>query len=323
MKTKGIPPVWRPDLIALFVLIGAVIYGLIFAAAEGLTYRYGDRNPFFRILTAEARQFDLVILGASHAMPLGFKGPRRQIEQATGASTLTLAATGAGPFVQRLIAERYFTDHKARAVLIVVDSFGFTAPTWNEDRIGDADLLPRTPWDAALLRLFWRATARGLPFATVADYASGFSKINTRDRLTPDTWEGEAKFTRSARPSALADRQRIEYLYPAVPNDATLARYLQDLVAVIRLARAEGARVVVVRPPVPARFAALIPHKDVFAERLSGVLAPEGVKVHDFSNLLPDPNVYFDTDHLNETGVGQWLDMGLLDLLNAGLAGAE
>jgi hypothetical protein len=322
MKNARKPPVWRPDLIALFVLIGGLIYGLLFAAAEGLTYRHGDRNPFFRILTAQPPNADLVILGASHAMPLGFAGPQDRIAGATGARILNLGVTGAGPFVQRLIAERYFNDHQARALLVVVDSFGFTSAQWNERRIGDADLLPRTPWDGPLLRQLWQARARGVPLATVANYASGFSKVNNRDRLTPDVWEGEAKFERSARPSALADRQRIEYLYPAVPDDAVLARYMQDIVAIIRLAKAHGAQVAVVRPPMPDRFRKLIPGEDEFAAQLVSALAAEDVNLHDFSAILPDPKVYFDTDHLNETGVARWLDDGLLDLLKATLAGA-
>ena len=39
----------------LFLAIGLLIYAAVYAAAEHLLYRTGDRNPFFRIATADRR----------------------------------------------------------------------------------------------------------------------------------------------------------------------------------------------------------------------------------------------------------------------------
>lgn len=312
------PEPWPVGRMTAFVTIGLAIYLGLFATAEHIVRRTGDRNPFFRIVIQSNPQQDWIILGASHALPLDFAGIEQEIEAETGTSILNLAAVGTGPFVHRLIAERYFQDHDAGSVLIVADRFGFTAADWNEERIGDSDLLPRIPWDPKTLGLFWRALGDGLPVATLIDYATGFSKINNRDRLEPDEWEGVDRFERRARPSALADRQRIEYLYPASISEQTVARYLDQLKQTVQLAQAHGARVVVVRPPVPGRFRKLEPEESAFNDRLDAMLQAQRVTLHDFGDLLPEPKFYFDTDHLNRSGVEAWLQSGLAEILGNG-----
>lgn len=315
---RDIPPTpWRPGLIALFVLIGAVIYAILLAGSEWLTLRQGDRNPFFRIATTEQSHHDWIILGASHAMPLDFADTGARIEAETGMSILNLAATGTGPLIQRLIAARYFANHSAAGVLIVADGFAFASRQWNENRLGDGNFLPRIPWERRSVAIFGRAMAQGLPVTTWLDYVSGFSKINNRDRFARDTWDAAAKFDRAARPSDLADQQRIAYLYPDTQDGETLAHTMREMVAIVMLAQDHGAKVVVVRPPLPERFRALLPQEGAFDTLLRETLAAQGVTLHDFSALLPAPKFYFDTDHLNRAGVEAWLNGGLGDVLKA------
>lgn len=303
---------WHIGRIAAFLGVGALLYLGLLAGSEWLVRINGARNPFFRITMQEAARLDWIILGASHAMPLDFAGMDSQIEAATGKSILNLAATGAGPFVMRLVADRYFADHSAAGVLIVLDGFGFMGARWNEGRIGDSDFLPRVPFDGATMRTFAAALAR-LPVASFADYATGFGKINNPDRLSRDVWEAESRFDQTRRPSAAADRARLAYLYP--PGAALQARYFDDLSALIALARANGAAVTVVRPPLPDRFRTLLPNEADLAARLAMVTRAQGVAVQDFSALLPDPGHYLDSDHLNRRGVQAWLDGGLRALL--------
>lgn len=302
---------WRPGRIALFLALGLALYAGLFAWADRLTLRHGDRNPLYRIVTAPGRA-DWLVLGASHAMPLGFAGMPATIAEATGQEVLVLGVTGAGPAVWRLLADRYFADRRAAAVLIVVDGFAFRDRRWNEDRIGQSDLLARMPWDPAMLAAMARALPRGLPVATLANYASGFSRINEPGRSAPDTWEGEARFDTAPRPSDAADRARIDYLYPPVPAaTAALDRYLTDLSATVERARGQGAAVVLLQPPLPARFAALLPDEPAFTDRLAAFAAARGLALVDHRALLPDSRFYFDSDHLNRAGVTEWLARGL------------
>jgi hypothetical protein len=309
-------PAPRPARVGAFVALGLALYALLFLGAEWLTRGMAEHNPIHRIQAADPGGHDWIILGASHAMPLDFQGFGAEIARATDQRLLNLAAPGTGPLYHRFIAERFFATHRAQSVLLVVDSFGFYSAQWNEDRFADRDLLARTPFDPVTLRLFVRYLAHGVDPRALLDYATGFSKINNHDRLQPDRWEAEERFERSPRPSAFADQERIDYLYPQPPDPAAMARYLDHLVALIEVARAGGAEVVVIKPPIPARFAALLPDEPAFDTALAARLAAAGAPFHDFAAVLPEPGYYFDPDHLNRRGAEQFLETHLAPILS-------
>lgn len=300
----------RPGKTALlFVAIGLVLYAGTYYAAERLMYRTGDANPFFKIATAGDGPYDWVILGASHAMPLDFEDFNTQMERATGRRILNLAAPGAGPLYNRFVLEHFLARHRTANLLYVLDSFAFYSPTWNEERFADARLLRRTPIEPALARRFLDyGMHEGVDALAVLDYVSGFSKINNRERFRRDVWEGEAQFGRRHRPSAAADRKRIDYLYPApAPDPAVFERYREVFVALIAAARQAGVRVVVVKMPVPARFHGQLPGESAFDDAMTQLLESQGARFHDFSLAMDEPRFYFDTDHLNRAGVTAFL----------------
>lgn len=301
----------------LFVAIGLLLYAGTFYAAERLLYRTGETNPFFRIETLDEEPWDWVILGASHAMPLGFGGFNETMERDTGKRVLNLAAPGTGPLYNRFVLEHFLAQHRTGAVLYVLDSFAFYSRTWNEDRFADAKLLRRTPFDPALARrLFDYSLHEGVDLVAVLDYVSGFSKINNRERFQPDIWEGALQFERAHRPSAAADRKRVEYLYPDAPPDpAAFQRYLGEFAALIDRARESGARVVVVKLPIPSRFHDKLPGESAFDEAVSALLALREVPFHDFSGAMDEPRFYFDTDHLNRVGVTAFFQRHLKAIL--------
>jgi hypothetical protein len=55
-----------------------------------------ERNPFFQIATMIDGEAELVVMGASHAMPLGFTGAIDALESATDFSVANLAIEGGG-----------------------------------------------------------------------------------------------------------------------------------------------------------------------------------------------------------------------------------
>lgn len=308
----------RPGKSALlFVAIGLALYAGTYYAAERLMYRTGDSNPFFKIAMAGDGPYDWVILGASHAMPLDFEDFNAEMERKTGQRILNLAATGAGPLYNRFVLEHFLSRRRTDNLLYVLDSFAFYSATWNEDRFADAKLLRRTPFEPALA---WRfldySLHEGVDPRAVLDYVSGFSKINNRERFRQDMWEGEARFDRVHRPSATADRKRIQYLYPDDPPDsAAFARYRAVLAELIATAQAAGVRVVVIKMPVPSRFHARLPGEAAFDESMARLFKSRGVAFHDFSLVMDEPRFFFDTDHLNRAGVNAFLDDYLAAIL--------
>lgn len=300
-----------------FAVIGLLLYGAADYAAERLLYRTGHTNPFFKIESAPERSYDWLVLGASHAMPLDFADFNAFMERESGQRILNLAAPGTGPLYMRFVLETFLERLHARNLLYVADGFSFTSRAWNEERFADATLLRRTPFDWGVARrLAGYVRSDDVSPKALLDYAAGFSKLNNRERFQPDLWEGEAQFDRAFRPSAAADRKRIEYLYgTAAPDPAALARYIGEFAALVDLARRSGLRVVVVKTPVPASFRSLMPGEAACDEALARVLGVRSVPLLDFSATLNDPSLYFDTDHLNRKGATRFFTQSLKPIL--------
>lgn len=303
----------RTSTVVIFVAIGLLLYVLLFAAAEWLVYRTGHMNPIFKIETAEHRDYDWIILGASHAMPLDFGGMNEEIEKRIGVRILNLAGPGTGPLYSRFVLEHFLAEHSTRGVLYVADGFAFRSPIWNEERFLDAKLLSRTPFGLSVLsRLASYVVRAGVDPRALLDYATGFSKMNNRDRFKTDVWEVENTFDRTFKPSATADRKRIDYLYPPVEDEgAARSRYLSVLSELIATAQDHGARVAIVRPPVPANFRRLLPGEDDFAAALQSLAEKQGAEIFDYSASMDDPRFYGDTDHLNRAGVTELVERHL------------
>ena len=302
-----------------FIAIGLALYAGVYYAAERLMYSTAHSNPFFKIATAQDSSADWVILGASHAMPLDFADFNAHMERETRLKILNLAAPGAGPLYNRFVLEHFLREHRARNLLYVVDSFAFYSRTWNEERFADAKLLRRTPFEPAIARrLCDYARHEGVGARAVLDYVSGFSKINNRERLQRDVWEGEAQFERAYRPSVSAVKKRIDYLYPDKTSPAALSRYLEEFSSLIALARKEGVSVIVVKMPLLPQFHSQLPGEAGFDDALSRFLAARGVSFHDFSVKTADPSLYFDTDHLSRAGLTEFFARDLKPVLVSG-----
>jgi len=307
----------RPAL--WFTLIGLVLYGALFAASEALVLRHGRSNPFFKIARTPEPAVDWIVLGASHAMPLDFGDFNAGLQRASGQRIVQLAGPGTGPLYNRLALEQFLHEHRARHLLYVVDAFAFQSRTWNEDRIGDVKLLRRTPCDAELTgRLARYVRDEGVDVRALLDYATGFSKINNRERFERDVWEGEAQFDRVAPRSSSAIAKRIAYLYPSPPEPEALAVNMARFASLLALARQHGMRTHVIQMPLPPAFRKQLPDATAFDAALARVIEAEGASHADFSATIDDPRLYFDTDHLNRAGLGTFVERSLMPILMQG-----
>lgn len=306
----------------LFVGIGLLIYAGVYFAAEQLVYRTGKSNPLFKIVTAERTEFDWLILGASHAMPFDFADFNAHIERETGLRTINLAAQGTGPLYNRFVLDNFLQEHRTKNLLYVIDSFAFYASDWNEGRFSDVKLLRRTPLKISVAgTLYEYIRHEGIDPRAGLDYVAGFSKINNRERFETDIWEGEKQFERVYRPSSAAVRSRIAYLYPNAPPPAVSTRYLASFAKLIETAQSRGVCVTVIKMPLPAQFRAQLPDETAFDKTISILLDAHGVQFLDFSQDLDDPRFYFDTDHLNRTGLETFFERHLRSLLMSPCAG--
>lgn len=300
-----------------FVAVGLVIYLAVYVAAEWLVYQYGERNRFFMVKTAPRVEYDHVILGASHAAVFDYADMNARLESLTRSAILNLSIVGAGVTVNRLLLDYFLVEHRARTIVYVLDSFPFYSPAWNEQRLQDARLLHRAPFDPALARLL---LGSGAPLTVALDYITGFSKINNADRFRPDRPEEAARFDRTYRPIEQLDRQRIAYLYPGQLDAQALAhrqRYVAELDALVRDARSRGIRVLLLRPPLPQRTRRLIPGEAQFDAALEEIAGRTGAELHDLSQVANEEKFFYDTDHLNRAGVLHLFEHHLAAILKA------
>lgn len=296
-----------------FVVLGLALYAGLYVLAERQVRASGEANRFFLIAATPPTTFDTVILGASHAMPLGYGGMQEVLEEASGTSILNLAIEGAGPVPNAFVLDAFLRRHQLRHLVYVVDSFAFLADDWNEKRLDDADLFRRAPLDSSLIATFIKHPAT---WPRLLEYLSGFAKINALWRLGPDRTDAElTKFDRTWRPIPQIDSQRIGYLFSVAEGAEAEARYLGELQAMITRVQADGARVTLLKVPTPPRYRDLLPDEPGFDARITALADATGADFVDHSALLPGDEFYYDTDHMNRAGVEAYAKDGLVALL--------
>ena len=296
-----------------FLLIGLVLYGLVYWAAELMSAHYAVRNRFHVVKTAPQVQYDYAILGASHAAAFDYEDMNAQLEGMTHKKIINLSNVGAGITVNQVMLDYFLVAHRTKNVVYVIDSFGFYANDWNEARLQDVRLFSRAPFDLALVPILLRHGS-GVPVAL--DYLTGFSKINNSDRFKPDISEDESvKFKKTYRPVKQIDTQRIGFLYPKKTDPQALAHYLEKLEALVKTLKQEKINMIVVKPPIPARVYQMLPNESQFDTALKLLLDKHQIEFHDFSLTSNDEKYFFNTDHLNRMGVLNFFELDLKAIL--------
>lgn len=296
-----------------FLFCGILLYAAVYAVAEGLNYSYTVRNRFMVIKTAPQPKYDYVVLGASHAVVFDFEDMNARLQELTNAKIVNLATVGAGIVPNRLMLDYFLAGHRTDNIVYVVDSFGFYSREWNEDRLQDSALYQRAPFDPTLgMMLVNDPNTR----AIAPDYLLGFSKINNADRFQTDISDDEAtRFSKTYRPVKQIDNQRLDYLYPKQPDSQLTATYMDKFESLLKAAKERGIRVIVIKPPVPARWYKMLPNEIQFDEALGVVLKRNNVEFHDFSLVANDEKFFYNTDHLNRAGVLNFFEKYLKDIL--------
>ncbi len=300
-----------------FLAVFLVLYVSALTIAERRVRQEEPESAFQWLEAYDGSSVDWLVVGASHALPLEFGDIPERLLAETRQSMLILAEVGAGPAYMSLVLDRALQGLDVAQVLYIADSFAFASRDWNEERISDRKLLARIPLDIATVRLLAQRAVKGeLPMAALADYVSGFSKLNPVERFPVEGWRGAADFDNAYRPSRHAVAARMAFLYPdGAPEADIVAGYLGKFGEMLDRARAAGAMVTVLKPPVPEGFAKALPKESEFNAALRSLLEAKDIPFFDFSELVPENMHYFDTDHLNRQGVDLFYERALKQVL--------
>ena len=296
----------------IFILVGLALYAMLYLWSENLVQEHGERNRFFMVSTTPPSTINTVILGASHAMPLGYGDFNDRLEAASGGSVMNLSIEGGGILPAQLMLDYFFKRHAARQVVFFIDSFAFYSSQWNEDR-PDSAMFARAPLDLDLA-----TTLLSYPWARqeLLPYLSGFTKINNAERFAVDRSDAElTKFSQTYRPIPQIDRQRVAYLFPPEISQAEFQRYLGEFEGLAAMVAEQGATLILVKPPTPDRYRGALPDELAFDAAITAMVDRLGLTYRDFSTLLPGDENYYDTDHLNAMGVENFIATGFADLL--------
>jgi len=287
----------------IFVVIGLLLYVALAAYAERKMLETSERHPFVTI-TSAPQETDVVVLGASHAMQLGFDGIQPMVEQNSGRKIMVLAIKDGGVVPNAVILNALLKKSKPRTIVYVLDTFAFLSPRWNEERLNDGDLFVRAPFDRDLIDVLREEPSA---WGTMLGYASGFEKIKRLSSADADSADAElTKLDQIYQPDDRIDDQRVGYLFS--DSSAELMQgYVDRLAAMAQAARQAGSEFILLQMPVPPRYTSRLPeaHYEVL-ERVQAMAQAAGVCVIDHTEALPGDENYYDTDHLNRLGLERY-----------------
>lgn len=301
-----------------FVLILVLLYAATYYGAERTLVYGAERNDnrFYRVRTLPHATYDYVVLGSSHALPFDFGGMNEQLERRSASRIVNLASAGGGVVPNRLLMDYFLRKATTRNVIYVVDSFAFYSREWNEARLNDKELYSQAPFDPTLVGLFASYVVRGQMGPSAAlDYLSGFSKVNNPHDQTSTIAALEGWFDRTYKPSDRERSRRIDRLYLDGTDTETRDRYLDVFVDWIRSLQERDIEVVVLKTPIPEVFYDVLPNEADFDEVLAARLSEVDAPFYNFSQVGNDPSFFFDTDHLNRTGMESFLENYLAQVL--------
>lgn len=280
--------------VALFVGLNLVGMVLVLAVANWFGQRatrdVGETSSVLRVMP-ENTDFDVVIMGPSHAFEFAWSGNHAITERNLGVEVLNTGMDGAGPVVEDIYYDLFRArGNTADTIVYFVHPFVLYSDKFNEQN----RFTGREPVRGDLFRELLR---RGFSLNEIVFYVQ--SKLNPGWLLDRPVISGSADAADRIDPRQQAAGTAM--LYPDGTDPEAFRRYSAALERSVAQMRADGSRVVLIVPPVllgePKGLEQAMAFYDGLAQR-------HGVEVFDFHDLQPDPS-YFQRDlsHLNAKGV--------------------
>ena len=281
--------------------------GVSYTACLDINRQYAPwetKSALYKI--PDAQHFGWLLMGSSHAEVFGHCPENiAYLQRRLGDGVSCLTKRGSGVFQHRLFLEEYYAaGNSADHVVYFVDPWAFYSRHWNETM----RFIDYEPLDLSFTSNLIRA---GVSPSTLLFYArSKFTREwRTQQPDPPDVGACLRKLER--RDPAMVNRS-VQRFFPVGTESNQLDRYMQDLIGIIDLANANGSQLTLVTTPT---LLGDLPGTEEFHAALDDLLKPYEIPYHDFSNAVEDVGLFHDHDHLNDAGVGDFIDAHLVPVL--------
>lgn len=297
--------VWR---CALFAVLNAVLAVLVLNAHESTLHYTRWETDSNLLIMPESQHRDVVILGTSHAYVCArFQEHQAATERELGRTVFNMAiAQGGGLKPARFYLETYFDQgNTAGHVVYLLDPFVFFTTGSNEQH----RFVYMEPFR---IRFLTKMMLDGYNYQQIVTYFR--SKFRSQWLFQePDILLRHGK----GYPPELVTPERIEKrmgtLYPDGLQDEVFERYQQEFLKIVALCKAHGAQLNVAVPPT--MLGPETGHAAMMAW-LETLRARGDITLDDFSTAITDPQRYYNLDHLNLSGIEEFMGEHLRPVLD-------
>lgn len=305
--TKGLPRlVWR---CVLFALLNAVLAVVVLKIHESTLDLARWETDSILLVMPRNEHRDVVMLGTSHAYVCArFKEHQEATERELGRTVFNMAiAQGGGIVPARFYLETYFDQgNTTDRVVYLLDPFVFFNIGSNEQH-SFVEMEPfRFHFLAKMLRNLYN-------YQQLVSYIR--SKFSGQWLLQkPELLIHHVK----GYPPELVTPERIAKrmgtLYPDGLQDEVFNRYQSEFLKIAALCKARGAQLNVAVPPTmlgpETGHAAMMAWLETLRDR-------GDITLSDWSNVIKSPERYYNLDHLNLSGIQEFMGQYLRPMLDA------
>lgn len=299
--------VWR---CAAFALLNAVLAVAVLKIHEATLKRERWETDSILLVMPEGEHRDVVMLGTSHAYVCArFQEHQAATERELGASVFNMAIPQGGGIVPaRFYLETYFdAGNRADHVVYLLDPFVLYTRGSNEDH-------KFVYFEPFQFRFFEKMVRNGYNYRQLVSYVrSKFSGAWLLQK--PDVLIHHVK----GYPPELVTPERIEKrmgtLYPDGMHEEVFEHYTREFMKIAARCKAEGARLDVVVPPT--LMGPEWGHATMM-KWLEGLRDRGDITLTDCSNAIKNPERYYNLDHLNLSGIEEFMGHYVRPMLDAG-----
>jgi hypothetical protein len=269
-------------------------------------YNFNFGNTESNVLfMPESENFDVVILGSSHARSFSRKGNHERMEKITGKKIANLSkGHGAGGIKNQLLYLDYFLKegNTAKSLVYFIDPFVF----YNDKMDNNNFIYNNEPFDFSFATHIIQQGTRTETFVNYLKYKLKPYWWN----YSPDTDTAETRYLTEVDSSKFD--KRLAVMYSDGMKNEIREEKIDYLRKVIHTGMKNKMKIMFVVPPT---LLGKLPDHDNMMQSIQKLVRDKGIPVHDYSTSVVEWQYYYDLDHLNTNGCNYFAEKYLKEIL--------